>query len=42
LRGVTYAPYPGVAPMAFHFANPVSGREPPERIPVEAPVAAPR
>jgi hypothetical protein len=42
LRGVTYAPYPGIAPMAFHFANPVSGREPPERLPAEAPVAAPR
>jgi len=28
LRGVTFAPYPQVAPMGFHFANPVSGREP--------------
>ncbi|MEY2855088.1 MAG: hypothetical protein RL030_2220 [Pseudomonadota bacterium] len=41
LRGVTYAPYPGIAPMAFHFANPVSGREPPERLPVEAPATVP-
>lgn len=30
LRGVTYPPYPQVAPMAFHFRNPVSGRDPPE------------
>jgi len=28
LRGVTYAPYPEIAPMGFHFANPVSGRAP--------------
>lgn len=29
LRGVTFAPFPEVAPMGFHFRNPVSGREPP-------------
>jgi hypothetical protein len=28
LRGVTFAPYPDIAPMGFHFRNPVSGREP--------------
>ncbi|MBU0795123.1 MAG: nuclear transport factor 2 family protein, partial [Alphaproteobacteria bacterium] len=28
LRGVTFAPYPAIAPMGFHFANPVSGRAP--------------
>jgi len=28
LRGVTFAPYPEIAPMGFHFANPVSGRRP--------------
>ena len=28
LRGVTFAPYPEIAPMGFHFANPVSGRVP--------------
>jgi len=28
LRGVIYAPYPTIAPMGFHFANPVSGRVP--------------
>jgi len=28
LRGETFAPYPRIAPMGFHFANPVSGREP--------------
>ncbi|HWK42206.1 MAG TPA: nuclear transport factor 2 family protein [Croceibacterium sp.] len=28
LRGVTFAPFPEVAPMGFHFANPVSGRQP--------------
>jgi hypothetical protein len=33
LRGVTYPPYPQVAPMAFHYRNPVSGREPPELLP---------
>jgi len=32
LRGVTFAPYPRVAPMGFHFANPVSGREPALRL----------
>jgi hypothetical protein len=29
LRGETFAPYPRIAPMGFHYANPVSGREPP-------------
>lgn len=29
LRGVTFAPYPDIAPMGFHFANPASGRVPP-------------
>jgi hypothetical protein len=29
LRGVSYAPFPKVDSMAFHFKNPVSGREPP-------------
>lgn len=28
LRGVTFAPYPEIAPMGFHFDNPVSGRAP--------------
>jgi len=28
LRGVTFAPFPEIAPMGFHFANPVSGRRP--------------
>ncbi len=28
LRGVTFAPFPEVAPMGFHFVNPVSGRRP--------------
>jgi len=28
LRGVTFAPFPSVAPMGFHFVNPVSGRRP--------------
>lgn len=28
LRGVTFAPYPEIAPMGFHFNNPVSGRAP--------------
>ena len=32
LRGQVFAPYPRVAPMGFHFANPVSGREPPLRL----------
>ena len=32
LRGVTFAPYPRVAPMGFHFANPVSGRAPALRL----------
>ncbi len=27
LRGETFAPYPRIAPMGFHFDNPVSGRE---------------
>jgi ABC-type nitrate/sulfonate/bicarbonate transport system substrate-binding protein len=30
LRGVTTAPFPQVATMAFHYRNPVSGRDPPE------------
>ncbi|MEJ0035507.1 MAG: nuclear transport factor 2 family protein [Gammaproteobacteria bacterium] len=29
LRGVTYPPFPKIDSMAFHFRNPVSGREPP-------------
>jgi hypothetical protein len=29
LRGVTYAPFPKIDNMGFHFKNPVSGREPP-------------
>lgn len=29
LRGMTFAPYPTIAPMGFHFNNPVSGRMPP-------------
>jgi hypothetical protein len=33
LRGVTTPPYPGLATMAFHYANPVSGRAPPELLP---------
>lgn len=32
LRGETFAPYPRIAPMGFHFANPVSGREPQTRL----------
>lgn len=28
LRGVTYAPFPQIAEMGFHYRNPVSGREP--------------
>jgi ketosteroid isomerase-like protein len=32
LRGETFAPYPRIAPMGFHFANPVSGREPVTRL----------
>jgi hypothetical protein len=28
LRGVTFAPFPDVAPMGFHYRNPVSGRSP--------------
>ena len=32
LRGETFAPYPRVAPLGFHFANPVSGREPALRL----------
>jgi hypothetical protein len=32
LRGVVFAPYPGVAPMGFHYANPVSGRAPAVRL----------
>jgi hypothetical protein len=33
LRGAPAAPYPDVATMAFHYRNPVSGREPPELLP---------
>ena len=32
LRGETFAPYPRIASMGFHFANPVSGREPETRL----------
>jgi len=32
LRGQVFAPYPKIAPLGFHFANPVSGREPPVRL----------
>jgi len=32
LRGETFAPYPRIAPMGFHYANPVSGREPPLKL----------
>jgi len=32
LRGEPFAPYPRIAPMGFHFANPVSGREPELRL----------
>ncbi|OYW44877.1 MAG: hypothetical protein B7Z08_06890 [Sphingomonadales bacterium 32-68-7] len=32
LRGETFAPFPRIAPMGFHFANPVSGREPALRL----------
>ncbi|MCW3835630.1 nuclear transport factor 2 family protein [Sphingomonas canadensis] len=28
LRGVQFAPFPEIAPMGFHFRNPVSGRAP--------------
>jgi ketosteroid isomerase-like protein len=28
LRGETFAPYPEIKPMGFHFTNPVSGRKP--------------
>lgn len=28
LRGEAFAPFPSVAPLGFHFRNPVSGREP--------------
>jgi len=28
LRGVVFAPFPDIAPMGFHFRNPVSGRPP--------------
>lgn len=33
LRGVVFAPFPEVAPMGFHYVNPVSGREPPRLLP---------
>jgi hypothetical protein len=32
LRGETFAPYPRIAPMGFHFDNPVSGRRPETRL----------
>jgi hypothetical protein len=32
LRGEVFAPYPRIAPLGFHFANPVSGREPAIRL----------
>jgi hypothetical protein len=32
LRGETFAPFPRIAPMGFHFANPVSGRKPATRL----------
>jgi len=32
LRGETFAPYPRIRPLGFHFANPVSGREPATRL----------
>jgi hypothetical protein len=28
LRGRAFAPYPEVAPVGYHYANPVSDREP--------------
>jgi len=33
LRGAPAAPYPELAVMAFHYKNPVSGRDPPELLP---------
>jgi hypothetical protein len=33
LRGAPAAPYPDLAVMAFHYRNPVSGRDPPELLP---------
>ena len=33
LRGSVEPPYPEVGVMAFHYRNPVSGREPPELLP---------
>ncbi len=33
LRGVTFAPYPQIASAAFHYPNPVSGRQPPVLLP---------
>jgi hypothetical protein len=33
LRGAPAAPYPDLATMAFHYINPVSGRDPPELLP---------
>ncbi len=32
LRGETFAPYPRIAPMGFHYDNPVTGREPALRL----------
>ncbi len=33
LRGAPAAPFPELATMAFHYKNPVSGRDPPELLP---------
>jgi hypothetical protein len=33
LRGAAGTPYPDVGEMAFHYRNPVSGRDPPELLP---------
>ncbi len=33
LRGAVFAPYPEIGPTAFHFVNPVSGRQPPMLLP---------
>lgn len=39
LRGVAFAPYPEIAPMGFHYVNPVSGRAPERLLPPDgAPV----
>lgn len=31
LRGLAFAPYPEIGPVGYHYANPVSGREPAQR-----------